>query len=98
MNIITTSWSCQRCGATCISAPPEHGLCDQCLDDLQALAHDLPETVACPACGGPVCPDCGTAMITVLVPATTPASATEQAAQLIAGYRQHRREVGGDDT
>ena len=36
MNLISTSWSCQRCGAAFISTPPEHGLCDQCLTDLEA--------------------------------------------------------------
>jgi len=37
MNLISTSWSCQRCGAAFISTPPEHGLCDQCLADLELL-------------------------------------------------------------
>ena len=37
MNLISTSWSCQRCGAAFISTPPEHGLCDQCLTDLELL-------------------------------------------------------------
>ena len=35
MNLISTSWSCQRCGAAFISTPPEHGLCDQCLIELE---------------------------------------------------------------
>jgi hypothetical protein len=98
MNLISTSWSCQQCGATCISTPPDHGLCDQCIADLQALAQaSLPETVTCPSCGGPVCPDCGDAMITVLVPVPVPApaSVTEQVDRLIAGYRQHRQELIG---
>jgi hypothetical protein len=37
-------------------------------------------------------------MITVLVPGTTRASATKQAARLTAGYRAHRQEVTGDDS
>jgi predicted amidophosphoribosyltransferase len=100
MKLISTSWSCQRCGGAFISTPPEHGLCDQCIADLEAVASaQLPETVTCPSCGGPVCPDCGDAMVTVLVsvPASAPASVTEQAARLIAGYRAHRQEVTGDD-
>ena len=60
MNLISTSWSCQRCGAAFISTPPEHGLCDQCLADLEALARLAPIAAQpCPACGGPVCADCG---------------------------------------
>jgi len=38
------------------------------------------------------------ATVLVSIPASAPASVTEQAAQLIAGYRAHRREVTGDDT
>jgi len=68
MNLISTSWSCQRCGAGFISIPPEHGLCDQCLDDLDVIVrHMIPAPQPCPACGGPVCADCGKALI-VLVP------------------------------
>ena len=37
MNLISTSWSCARCGAAFISTPPENGLCDQCISDLEAL-------------------------------------------------------------
>jgi hypothetical protein len=98
MKLISTSWSCQRCGAAFISTPPEHGLCDQCIVDLEALARtSLPETPACPLCGGPVCPDCGDAMVTVLVPTPIPtaASVAEQVDRLIAGYRAHRQQVTG---
>jgi hypothetical protein len=64
MNLISTSWSCQRCGAAFISTPPEHGLCDQCIGDLEALARlAIPAPRPCPACGGPVCADCGKALI-----------------------------------
>jgi hypothetical protein len=28
MDLISTSWSCARCGAGFDSTPPEHGLCD----------------------------------------------------------------------
>ena len=27
MDLITTSWTCRRCGAPHIGTPPEHGLC-----------------------------------------------------------------------
>ena len=30
MAVISTSWSCARCGAAYISTPPENGLCDDC--------------------------------------------------------------------
>jgi hypothetical protein len=101
MKLISTSWSCQRCGAAFSSTPPEHGLCDQCMAGPEDhVRQSPPQTATCPSCGGPVCPDCGDAMATVLVsiPASAPASVTEQATQLIAGYRAHRREVTGDDT
>jgi hypothetical protein len=98
MTIISTSWRCEFCGVTCISTPPEHGLCDQCQDYLQALARaSLPDTVPCPSCSGPVCPDCGDAMALVLtVPALAADPATGQADQPITGYRTHRHEsLGG---
>jgi hypothetical protein len=70
MNLISTSWSCQRCGAAYISTPPDHGLCDQCIADLEALARLTPiDSHPCPACGGPVCADCGKALI-LLIPQT----------------------------
>ena len=98
MNLISTSWSCQRCGAAYISTPPGHGLCGQCIEDLEALAQaSLSESVSCPSGGGPVCPDCGDAMATVLVPVPVPApgSVTEQVNRLIAGYRAHRQDITG---
>jgi hypothetical protein len=67
MNLISTSWSCRRCGAAFISTPPEHGLCDQCLADLELLARLAPiANQPCPLCGGPVCADCGKALVTLL--------------------------------
>jgi len=64
MNLISTSWSCQRCGAAFISTPPDHGLCCQCISDLETLARlAVPAPQPCPACGGPVCADCGKALI-----------------------------------
>jgi DNA-directed RNA polymerase subunit RPC12/RpoP len=74
MKLISTSWSCQRCGAAFISTPPESGLCDQCLDELEALARLAPITnQPRPLCGGPVCADCGKALVTLLpVPGTSP--------------------------
>jgi hypothetical protein len=69
MNIVSTSWSCARCDAAFISTPPEHGLCDQCLADLEALAalEVFASPRPCPTCGGPVCADCGKALL-MLVP------------------------------
>jgi hypothetical protein len=67
MNLISTSWSCARCGAAFISTPPEHGLCDQCLADLDALAWLAPiANQPCPMCGAPVCADCGKALVVIL--------------------------------
>ena len=84
MNLISTSWSCQRCGAAYISTPPDHGLCDQCIADLEALARlALIDSHPCPACGGPGCADCGKALI-LLVPET---------ARAVPSYS---REVTGD--
>ena len=100
MNLSSTSWRCQQCGATSVSVPPEHGLCDQCITDLTTVARDsVPDSTMCPSCGGPVCPDCGDALVTVLVsvPIPAPGSVTEQVTRLIVGYRQHRQEVTGDD-
>jgi hypothetical protein len=69
MKLISTSWSCARCGAAFISTPPEHGLCDRCLDELEALLQLAPiASQPCPMCGGPVCGDCGKALITLLPP------------------------------
>jgi DNA-directed RNA polymerase subunit RPC12/RpoP len=87
MNLTSTSWSCARCGAAFIGAPPEHGLCEQCLADLDALARLA--TVAeqpCPMCGGPVCADCGKALLTLLPASRVPP-----------GLAKPAREVSGDD-
>ena len=74
MTIISTSWSCQRCGIAYIGAVPDHGICDQCLDELEALARLAPiDNQPCPACGGPVCADCGKALI-LLIPPTARAA------------------------
>jgi DNA-directed RNA polymerase subunit RPC12/RpoP len=68
MKLISTSWSCARCGGAFIGPVPEQGLCDQCLAELQALINLAPlGAKTCPACGGPVCADCGKALI-VLAP------------------------------
>ena len=67
MDLISASWSCARCGAAFIGTPPEHGLCGQCLADLDTLARLAPvASQPCPMCGGPVCADCGKALITLL--------------------------------
>ena len=55
MDLISTPWSCARCGAGFISTPPEHGLCADCVAVLEAQI-TAPD---CSACGGPVCADCG---------------------------------------
>jgi hypothetical protein len=100
MNVTTTSWACHRCGTTSTSEAPWYGLCDPCVADLQALALEvLPETVRCPSCGGPVCPDCHDAM-PVLVPVPVPAGApvTGPVTGLMVGYRARLQEgVTGDD-
>jgi Zn-finger nucleic acid-binding protein len=100
MKLISTSWTCQRCGGTFLSAPPEHRICGRCLADLEAVVRaNLPESVTCPSCGGPAYPDCGQAMtVLVPVPVPAPASVTEQVTRLIDGYRQRHPEVTGDDT
>ena len=88
MKLTSTLWCCQRCGAGFICTPPEHGLCDQCLRDLETLARAaMPDGPTCMECGGPVCPDCGEA-VAVIVPVPTPL--------VPAIYRGHPKEVNGD--
>jgi hypothetical protein len=88
MKLTSTLWTCQRCGAGLISTPPEHGLCDQCIRDLEAFARaNLPDGPTCIECGGPVCPDCGEA-VAVVVPLPTPL--------FPAAYRGGPKEVNGD--
>ncbi len=87
MNLISPSWSCQRCGAAFISTPPEHGLCDQCLADLEAIARLAPIAhQPCSRCGGPVCADCGKALVTLLpVPAGLTKPAKDKPAKGVSG-------------
>ena len=67
MDLISASWSCARCGAAFTGTPPEHGLCGQCLADRDTLTRLAPvASQPCPMCGGPVCADCGKALITLL--------------------------------
>jgi len=88
MKLASTSWSCARCGAAFIGAPPEHGLCDQCVADLEALARLAPiASQPCPLCGGPVCADCGRALITLLPPEPP----------IPPGLGKRPKEVSGDD-
>ena len=99
MNLISTSWTCQQCGATCICDPPWHRLCDPCLANLQTLTlQSLSHTGTCPSCGGPVCPDCGDAM-PLLVPIRAPAEdpGTGQATGLLIPYRTRHEGVTGDE-
>jgi hypothetical protein len=85
MDLISTSWNCLRCGAAYISTPPDTGLCDQCISDLEAIARLAPlASQPCPVCGGPVCADCGKALVT-LVPIPP------------AGLANPAGEVNGDD-
>ena len=66
MNLTSTSWSCVRCGAAYISTQPEPEL--ELSVQLAPIAHQ-----ACPTCGGPVCADCGKALVTLIpLPATSP--------------------------
>ncbi len=90
MNLISTSWSCARCGAAFICTPPEHGLCDQCLTDLEALARLAPiANQPCPLCGGPVCADCGKALIAL------PSPSLPMTVHMV--WPQPAEEVSGDD-
>jgi hypothetical protein len=85
MNLISTPWSCQRCGAAFISTPPEHGLCDLCLIELELSVRLAPIAHRpCPTCGGSACADCGKALIIL-----TPIEAAELQPPL--------GEVSGDD-
>ena len=67
-NMVGTPWSCQYCGDAFIGTSPDDGLCGQCRTDLQTAAptHAVPMPGRCSECGGPVCPDCGTALIQIV--------------------------------
>jgi hypothetical protein len=87
MNLNSESWSCARCGGVFIgSSPPEHGLCVECFADLGALAAGLAPIAnqPCPLCGGPVCADCGQALIT-LIP-LPPAGLRKPAGEEVTGH------------
>jgi hypothetical protein len=65
--------------------PPEHGLCGQCISELETLTRLAPiANQPCPLCGGPVCADCGKALVT-LIP-------------IPPGLAKPAREVSGDDS
>jgi hypothetical protein len=70
MDLISTSWSCQRCGAAFISTPPDHGLCSDCLILLESQL----AAPSCPSCGGPVCAECGQRVV-LFVPVPWPLAA-----------------------
>ncbi len=110
MNLISTSWSCQRCGGAFISTPPGDGLCPDCrpaqvcgCPKPEAPLYVCPEAQAtCQECGGPVCTRCHKRLL-LLIPvpailgAAVPARATaEMAEQILGSYRDHVREVNGD--
>jgi hypothetical protein len=86
MNLNSESWSCARCGAAFIGSRPEHGLCVECFADLGALAAGLTPIgdQPCPLCGGPVCADCGKALIT-LVP-IPPVGLRKPAGEKVTGH------------
>jgi hypothetical protein len=87
MDLISSSWSCRRCGAAFIGTQPEHGLCDDCITGLETLAHATqPDAHTCPLCGGPICGDCGQRMTLYI-----PLPATEYAA-----LQQRLKEVSSD--
>jgi hypothetical protein len=88
-NMTNIAWTCQRCGGGFISTPPELGLCDQCLRDLETLARaSQPPGPTCMECGGPVCPDCGEAVPLVIAVSALPLVLTP--------LEIPRREVNGD--
>jgi hypothetical protein len=86
MKLNSESWSCVRCGAAFIGTRPEHGLCAECFAYLGALAAGLAPIAnqPCPLCGGPVCADCGQALIT-LVP-VPPAGLRKPAGEEVTGH------------
>jgi hypothetical protein len=87
MNLNSESWSCTRCGAAFIGNRPEHGLCVECFADLGALATGLAPIAnqPCPLCGGPVCADCGQALITLL---PIPPAGLRKPSGEVAGHEQ----------
>ena len=94
MDLTSTSWTCLRCGAAYISTPPDTGLCDQCVSDLEAIFRFAPlASQPCPLCGGPVCADCGKALITL---ASLPPGLAKPARHKPAGDKPAKG-VGGDD-
>ena len=68
MELISTSWTCLRCGDAYLGPPPEHGLCDRCVAELDTLIKLAPlASQPCPVCGGPVCTDCGQRLVPVIL-------------------------------
>lgn len=68
MNGNDNYWACAGCGDAFISTPPEQGLCTRCVTGPNAfatLAEAAPDP--CQACGGPVCVNCGHALM-ILIP------------------------------
>jgi len=64
MNAASESWCCPSCGERFTNTPPDHRLCDDCLDQLESLGY-------APAPGAPYgdlppCPDCGGQMVEVM--------------------------------
>jgi hypothetical protein len=79
MDLISTSWTCQRCGGAFISTPPDSGLCPDCVCNAEctcphpeAPLYMCPDAQAvCSQCGGPVCVRCGQRLM-LIVPVTGP--------------------------
>lgn len=64
MNTVSEPWFCPSCGERFTSTPPDHRLCDECLDQLESLGY-------APAPGAPYgdlppCSDCGGQMVEVM--------------------------------
>jgi hypothetical protein len=84
MDLISTAWSCARCGHGFVSSLPEHGLCIACIADLESLAAQAMSLAAtCPDRSDPIGPGCG-ATLTI-----TPAAFSDVEAGEI--------DMGGDD-
>jgi hypothetical protein len=83
MNLISTSWTCQKCGSGYSGTPPDSGICEACTRQAPCTCPRPETTEACPdalvtcaECGGPVCPDCGQRLL-LLIPVAAYTGLTE---------------------